>query len=118
MQLQLMTIQNAANWHSSFVYQPIVPKNRPEVKNPRRRWFEVKIVPRANGRPVCSGCDQPRLGYDRLPPRRFSYLPLWGPTHQNRREIEHFHRRTPSLFCKTRRIRETHCKTAGKTEMF
>jgi transposase len=79
MQLQLKTILNAVERHSSFVYQSIALINRPEAQNPRRRrGIEVTIVSRANGRPICSGCQQPRPGYDRLPPRRFRYLPLWG----------------------------------------
>ncbi len=32
---------------------------------------------RAGSRPICSGCQRRRPGYDRLPPRRFEYVPLW-----------------------------------------
>ena len=39
--------------------------------------LEVPIVPRANGRPICSGCGKRRPGYDRLAPRRFEFVPLW-----------------------------------------
>jgi transposase len=38
----------------------------------------VEVVPRANGRPICSGCHQKRPGYDRLSPRTFEFVPLWG----------------------------------------
>jgi transposase len=38
----------------------------------------VAIEPRANGRPICSGCGKRRPGYDRLPPRRCQFVPLWG----------------------------------------
>ena len=39
----------------------------------------MAIEPRANGRPLCSGCGQPAPGYDRQRrPRRFDYVPLWG----------------------------------------
>jgi transposase len=37
----------------------------------------VRIEPRANGRPICSGCGRPGPGYDRLPERRFEFVPLW-----------------------------------------
>lgn len=40
--------------------------------------LQVEIRPRANSRPQCSGCGQPGPGYDRLPQRRFEFVPLWG----------------------------------------
>ena len=36
-----------------------------------RPTIEVPIQPRANGRPICSGCGKPRPGYDRLPAAAF-----------------------------------------------
>jgi len=39
--------------------------------------MEIVIRPRVNGRAVCSGCGRRRPGYDRLPPRRFEFVPLW-----------------------------------------
>ena len=38
---------------------------------------KCRFVPRANGRPVCSGCGKRRPGYDRLALRRFEFVPLW-----------------------------------------
>ena len=38
--------------------------------------IEVPIERRANSRPICSGCEA-RPGYDRLPLRRFEFVPLW-----------------------------------------
>jgi len=38
----------------------------------------VAIVPRANSRPICSGCEKVRPGYDRLKPRQFEFIPLWN----------------------------------------
>jgi hypothetical protein len=38
--------------------------------------LEVAIEPRRNGRPICSG-DRRRPGYDRMPSRRFEFVPLW-----------------------------------------
>jgi transposase len=71
--MQLQTILNRVEHFKSFVYG-------------KARWgddaaeptIEVQIEPRKNGRPICSGCGQVRPGYDRLPPRRFKFVPLWG----------------------------------------
>ena len=71
--MQLKTILNRVEHFKSFVYG--------------KAWWmegapwptiEVEIHPRKNGRPVCSGCGQVRPGYDRLPARRFEFVPLWG----------------------------------------
>ncbi len=43
-----------------------------------RPTIEVQIEARKNGRPICSGCKEPAPGYDRLPERRFEFVPLWG----------------------------------------
>src|SRR3989304_2459704 len=40
--------------------------------------MEVEVQARKKGRPICSGCGQPGPGYDRLPLRRFEFVPLWG----------------------------------------
>ena len=37
----------------------------------------VPIEPRRATRPICSGCHRKRPGYDRLPPRRYQFVPLW-----------------------------------------
>lgn len=70
--MQLQSILNRVERHKSFVYQ------QPRwVENALRPTIEVPIRPRANGRAVCSGCGQRRPGYDRLPERRFEFVPLW-----------------------------------------
>lgn len=71
--MQLKTILNRVQKFKSFVYGKV-------------RWVEsgavpvlaVEVHPRAGSRGICSGCGQPRPGYDRLPPRRFEFVPLWG----------------------------------------
>lgn len=71
--MQLKTILNRVEHCKSFVYgeaRMIDTDGRPSI--------EVRLQPRANGRPICSGCGQVRPGYDRLPVRRFEYVPLWG----------------------------------------
>ncbi len=71
--MQVKTILNRVQKFKSFVYGAV-------------RWaegaciptLEVEIKPRANSHPVCSGCGHKRLGYDRLPERRFEFIPMWG----------------------------------------
>jgi transposase len=67
--MQVTTILNRVQKFKSFVYSTV-------------RWagdvIEIEVVPRANGKPVCSGCERPRPGYDRLATRRFEFVPLWG----------------------------------------
>jgi transposase len=70
--MQLQTILNRVEHHKSFVYG--TPRWSDNVLRPT---LEVPIRPRANGRPVCSGCGKRRPGYDRLAPRRFEFVPLW-----------------------------------------
>jgi transposase len=38
----------------------------------------VDIAPHRRNRPRCAGCEQPGGVYDRLAPRRFEFVPLWG----------------------------------------
>lgn len=71
--MQLKTILNRVEHFKSFVYG----KAR-WVDDADRPTIEVEIEHRKNGRPICSGCGQVRPGYDRLPVRRFEFVPLWG----------------------------------------
>ena len=70
--MQLKTILNRVERFKSFVYGKV--KMTEMAGEP---VLEVQIEPRANGRPVCSGCHRPGPGYDRLSPRRFQFPPLW-----------------------------------------
>jgi transposase len=70
--MQLQTILNRVERNKSFVYG--TPR---WDENALRPTLEVPIRPRANGRPICSGCGKRRPGYDRLAPRRFEHVPLW-----------------------------------------
>ena len=65
------TILNRIQKHSCFVYGAIVVSEQEEA-------IEVDIRPRANSRPICSGCERAGPGYDTLEPRRFEFVPLWG----------------------------------------
>jgi len=71
--MQLTTILNRVEYFKSFVYE----KAR-WVDDADRPTLEVNIEARRNGRPICSGCQQPAPGYDRLSERRFEFVPLWG----------------------------------------
>jgi len=71
--MQLQTILNRVQRHKSFVYGQT--QFREEDK---RLALDVTIESRVNGRPICSGCGKERPGYDRLPARRFQFVPLWG----------------------------------------
>jgi len=72
--MHLKSILNRVEPLKSFVYkeQRLI---EPEGGQP---FLEVDIEPRANGRPICSGCGKKRPGYDRLAARRFEFVPLWN----------------------------------------
>lgn len=69
--MELTTILNHCYRHRGFVYQ-----------HPRwsedRKSIEIPIRPRHRSVAVCSCCLKPAPGYDRLPERRFEFIPLWG----------------------------------------
>jgi len=71
--MQLKTILNRVEPFKSFVYG----KAR-IVDEAGRLTLEVEMHARKNGRAICSGCGRPAPGYDRLPVRRFEFVPLWG----------------------------------------
>ena len=69
--MQLKTILNRVERHKSFVY------GEARWADDARLAIEVPIQPRANSRPICSGCGKRGPGYDRQSPRRFEFVPLW-----------------------------------------
>lgn len=71
--MQLKTILNRVQKFNSFVYGAV--RWVGEAKEPT---VEVELHARANSRAVCSGCGRRGPGYDRLPVRRFEFVPLWG----------------------------------------
>jgi transposase len=71
--MQLKSILNRVERYKSFVYQKVT-----WVEGGECPALEVGIESRANGRPICSKCGHPGPGYDRLPVRRFEFIPLWG----------------------------------------
>lgn len=72
--MRIRTVLNHCCKFKSFVYQA----ERWEQRD-GKPCVVVDIAPRKNGRPVCSGCDQPGSVYDHQPqPRCFQFVPLWG----------------------------------------
>lgn len=71
--MQLKTILNRVQKFKSFVYTTVG-----WIEHAGEPALEVGIEPRANSRALCSGCERPRSGYDKLPARRFEFVPLWG----------------------------------------
>jgi len=71
--MQLKTILNRIEPFKSFVYG-----KAKWVEGTEPPTLEVELHARKNGRPICSGCDRRGPTYDRLPERRFEYVPLWG----------------------------------------
>ena len=69
----VQTILNQVQPCKSFVYA-----KAQLVGDEPNGTIEVTIRPRANGRPICSGCGHHRPGYDRLRKRRYQFVPLWG----------------------------------------
>ena len=71
--MQLKTILNWVEPFKSFVYGKVQ-----WAEGTERATLEVEVLARKNGRPICSGCGRAGRGYDRLPERRFEFVPLWG----------------------------------------
>ena len=71
--MQLKTILNRVQKFKSFVYGSIR-----WVEDAKAPTIEAELRSRTNSRPVCSGCSHKRPGYDRLPMRRFEFIPMWG----------------------------------------
>jgi transposase len=69
--MQLQTILNRVERHKCFVYRAV-------RFSAGRSALEVEVRERANSRPICSECGQAGPGYDRLPKRRYEFVPLWA----------------------------------------
>ena len=70
--MQLQTILNHVEPYKRFVYRHVQWDERALVPTLR-----VEVEHRKNSRPICSGCEQVRPGYDRLPERSWEFVPLW-----------------------------------------
>jgi len=73
MQLEVKTVLNRIQHFVGFVYQDI------QMRSPRGRpCVEVTLEPHRGIAAKCSECLQPAPGYDRLPERRWLFVPMWG----------------------------------------
>jgi len=72
--MQLKTILNRAQKHQSFVYKNIELIDN----NNKQLTLEITIEPRSNSKATCSGCGRKCPGYDKLPKRKFEFIPFWG----------------------------------------
>lgn len=70
--MQLKTILNHVEPYKSFVYGKAVL-----IEDDGQCRLEVCLRPRKGSRAICSGCRRPGPGYDRLPERKFEFVPLW-----------------------------------------
>lgn len=70
--MRLITILNQCHRLPGFVYEGA---KRAEGE---RHLIEVRVRPRKRSVAICSGCHRKRAGYDRLPERRFEFIPVWG----------------------------------------
>jgi len=72
--MHVKTILNRIQKFKSFVYSAVRwiegPGGEPAI--------EAELRPRTNARVHCSICGGEAPGYDRLPERRFEFVPLWG----------------------------------------
>ena len=73
-QLQIKTILNRVQHFVGFVYRQV----RLHCSEGRPQWIEITLQPHSGIRGRCSQCQRPAPGYDRLPERRWSFVPLWG----------------------------------------
>lgn len=71
--MQLKTILNRIEKHKSFVYGKVRFGQKAG-----RLALVVGLRPRRGSLPVCVGCGCRGTTYDRLAPRRFEFVPLWG----------------------------------------
>ena len=72
-QLEVKTLLNRIQHFVGFVYQSICLRGSDGALR-----IEVKIQPHRGLRGKCSTCQQACPGYDRLPERRWLFVPLWG----------------------------------------
>jgi transposase len=75
MQLQVKTILNAIQHFPGFVFQDI---RLCRHRDGKPIGIEIIIQPHEAIAAKCSRCLRPAPGYDRLPQRRFLFVPLWG----------------------------------------
>jgi transposase len=71
--MQVKTILNRIQKHRGFVYGDVRFEEQLDGLA-----LTVDLYPHARNRPQCAGCGERGPQYDRLAPRRFEFVPLWG----------------------------------------
>ena len=71
--MQVKTILNSIEKYKSFVYL-----DARWSRGKKGKEIEIPIVARRNSKAICSGCNKKCSGYDRLPTRRFEFVPLYA----------------------------------------
>lgn len=71
--MRIQTILNRVEKFKTFVYGDACLEERDDGPA-----LVVRVLPRRNSRPFCSGCGRRGQAYDRLEERRFEFVPLWG----------------------------------------
>ncbi|MCU7857640.1 MAG: ISL3 family transposase [Candidatus Thiodiazotropha sp. (ex Lucinoma borealis)] len=69
----IKTILNQVQKFKCFVYT-----NARLIDSGKVPELEIEIKERTNSQAVCTGCNRKRSGYDRLPRRRYEFIPMWG----------------------------------------
>jgi transposase len=75
MQLQVKTLLNAIQHFPGFVYQDVRLHCR---RDGQPRCIEITVQAHRSRAGRCSRCLKPAPGYDRLPQRPWTFVPLWG----------------------------------------
>ena len=75
--MRLKTILNRMEKYSSFVFKNSRYCNHYDQWKFNEDVIIVDVEPRANSKPICSGCGRPGPCYDHLELRLFEYLPLF-----------------------------------------
>lgn len=75
--MRLKTILNRLEKYSSFVFKDASFCNHYDEWTFGDEAIVIDVEPRANGKPICSGCGRSGQCYDHLDRRLFEYVPLW-----------------------------------------
>ena len=80
MHLLLKTLLNQVEKLDGFVYESSRMINTFKSPASLRPFesIEIQLRERKGSKGRCSQCEKPAPGYDRLPERRFQFVPLWG----------------------------------------
>lgn len=73
MQLKLKTVLNRVQHFTGFVFDKVQLCEERD-----KAWIQIDLRARSNSHGKCSQCLRPSPGYDRLPVRRWLFVPLWA----------------------------------------